>query len=376
MKRSSSRTLAVLAVILLIAAAVLFWRQRAPTTTLTAGPAPVPVTVAAVEARDVPHLARALGNVQSVHSVTLRSQVDGVLTEVLFEEGQRVAKGDLLARIDDRGIRAALDQARAERARNEAELRSARLDLERYAQLVERNAVSRQEYDRQRALVAQLEASAAASAAAVAAAEVELSHTRIVSPVTGRAGFRRVDPGNYVRASDAEGLFSVTQIEPIDVIFSLSESELPRLRGLAGEAATVRVYDRAGGSLLGEGTLTTIDNQINRATGTIRLRARLPNTSGELWPGQSVVVQLRTGVSADALVVPVAAVRHGLSGRYVLRVSEGRAEPVAVTVAFEDDSIAVISEGVAAGDSVITDGHSRVRTGSKVEPVAATEPGR
>lgn len=377
MKRSSRLPiLGMLAVLVIVAGAgaALLWRQQATAVTAGSGPTAVPVVVAVVEQRDVPHLARALGHVHSIHNVILRSQIDGILTEVLFEEGQRVAKGDLLARIDDRSIRAALNQARAEQARIQAELKSARLDLERYSRLVAQNAVSRQEYDRQQALVAQLEAMAAASEAAVAAAEVALSHTRIVSPVTGRVGFRRVDAGNFVRASDAEGLFSVTQMEPIDVVFSLSQSVLPRLPAIAG-SAPVKVYDRAGGNLLGEGMLTTIDNQVDRATGTIRLKARLPNTDGILWPGQSVVVELQTGISTGALVVPVTAVRHGLDGRYVFRVSGGKAEPVPVTVAFEDDSIAVIAEGVVAGDTVVTDGHLRLKPGSAVAPIAAAGTG-
>lgn len=377
MKRSSRlRLLGALVILLIVAgaAAAALWRQQATAVSVNTGPTAVPVVVAVVEQRDVPHLVRAIGNVHSIHNVILRSQIDGILTEVLFEEGQQVAKGDLLARIDDRSIRAALNQARAEQARIQAELRSAQLDLERYTRLVKQNAVARQEYDQQKALVAQLEAMTAASEAAVAAAEVALSHTRIVSPVTGRVGFRRVDAGNYVRASDAEGLFSVTQIEPIDVVFSLSQSVLPRLPAIAG-TAPVKVYDRAGGILLGEGVLTTIDNQVDRATGTIRLKARLPNTDGSLWPGQSVVVQLHTGVSAGALVVPVTAVRHGLNGRYVFRVSGGKAKPVPVTVAFEDDSIAVIAEGVAAGDTVVTDGHLRLKADSPVAPITATGTG-
>src|SRR5690606_30430437 len=204
---------------------------------------------------------------------------------------------------------------------------------------------SRQEYDRQKALVAQLEAMRAASEATVAAIEVELSYTRIVSPVSGRIGFRRVDAGNYVRASDSEGLFSITQIKPIEVVFSLSQSLLPQ-RWAISSPAPVRVYDRVGGILLGEGQLTTIDNQVDRATGTIRLKATLPNRDGMLWPGQAVVVQLQTGTTQGALVVPAVAVRHGLEGRYVFRITRDyQAEPVPVQVAFEDDEMAVIDAG-------------------------------
>lgn len=365
----------VLVLLLVVVVGAAFWWQgRSDPAAARSGPAPVPVVVATVEQRDVPHLARAIGTVQSIHSVILRSQIDGVLTEVLFKEGQPVTKGDLLARIDARSIRAALNQARAEQARNEAELRAARMDLERYSGLVAHNAVSRQEHDRQQALVAQLEAMVAASQAAVAAAEVQLSYTRIVAPVTGRIGFRRVDPGNYVRAGDADGLFSVIQFAPIDVSFALSQSLLTQLRDVAGTTAPVDVYDRAGGNLLGTGELATIDNQVDRATGTIRLKARLANAEGSLWPGQSVAVQLRTGVSAGARVVPVSAVRHGLEGRFVFRVHEGRVEPVAVKVAFEDADIAVIAEGVAVGDTVVVDGHSRLVAGSRVVPLTADAP--
>ncbi|NLO79754.1 MAG: efflux RND transporter periplasmic adaptor subunit [Xanthomonadaceae bacterium] len=375
MKRFSSfRILGLIAAFLLIGvgSAVGFWRQQDAVRAVTAQPAAIPVAVAVVEQRDVPHLVNAIGYVRPIHSVTLHTQVDGILTEVLFEEGQQVAKGDLLARIDDRAIQAALKQAQAELARVEAELEAARLDLERYAQLVRQNAVSRQEYDRQKALVAQLEAMRAASEATVAAIEVELSYTRIVSPVSGRIGFRRVDAGNYVRASDSEGLFSITQIKPIEVVFSLSQSLLPQLRAISSPAP-VRVYDRVGGILLGEGQLTTIDNQVDRATGTIRLKATLPNRDGMLWPGQAVVVQLQTGTTQGALVVPAVAVRHGLEGRYVFRITRDyQAEPVPVQVAFEDDEMAVIDAGLAAGDVVVIDGHARLRAGSRVTPIAAT----
>ncbi len=349
-------------------AAAVWWRQP-KTATAQATPQPVPVAVARAEQRDVPRVVRTVGTVQSMHSVVIRSQIDGVLTELLFQEGQQVNKGDLLARIDDRAIRAQLAQARAEKRRNEAELRSVRRELERAQRLLAAKAVSRQEYDQLEARVEQLEATLSANDAAIAAAEVQLSYTRIVSPVSGQAGMRRVDVGNLVRSSDGNGLVSITQIDPIDVVFHLSQDWLPRLTALGGRAP-VTVFDRGGGTELASGELSVIDNQVDQTTGTIRLKARFANAERRLWPGQSVAVALTTELLRDAVVVPAKAVRQGLAQRFVFRVDDGRARVAPVQVAFEDDDIAVIAAGVAAGDLVVTDGHARLRDGSAVRIAA------
>ncbi|QRK12400.1 efflux RND transporter periplasmic adaptor subunit [Archangium violaceum] len=366
---SWARKLGLLAVIVLAVAAVWWWLGGTSKPRTAAGPPTVPVVVEQVSRRDIPHLIRGIGTVQSLHSVVVRTQVDGLLTELAFKEGQRVNRGDLLARIDDRAIVAEVEQARAEKARNEAQLHAARIDLERYGNLVRDEAISRQAVDQQKAQVAQLEATLRANEATLAAAQVRLSYTRITSPVTGRVGLRRVDPGNVVRTSDAQGLVTVTQIDPIAVVFSLPQEELPRLQALLREpaAAPVTAFDRAGGAVLAEGRLTMIDNQIDPTTGTIPLKAEFPNAEGTLWPGQFVTVELKAGESQGATVVSARAVQRGLQGSFVFRVDESKATVVPVTVAYADDELAVVTSGVAPGDTVVSDGHSRLKAGSAVK---------
>lgn len=368
----SRGALAAVAVSIVILA-LLAWRL--PSSSLAAdppeGPPPVPVSVTTVEQRDVPQLAAGIGTVQSLHSVVLRPQVSGIVTEVLFEEGQQVKRGQLLARIDDRTIVANLRQAEAQKARNEAQLKAARLDQSRYDNLLAEKAISRQTVEQQIALVEQLEAAIRADEATIAAQQVQLSFTTITSPVHGRVGLRRVDPGNLVQAGDAAGLVTVTQVDPISVIFTLPQDLLSRLQGLAdGEShAPVGAYDRDGGVLLAEGKLTTIDNQVDASTGTIRLRAEFANARGQLWPGQFVTVRLQTGVSSNALVVPARTVRQGLQGPFVFRIREQSAELVPVQVGYSNDEIAVIQSGLAAGDSVVIDGHSRLTPNATVRLV-------
>jgi len=369
--------LGTLVFIALVVAAVSFVRlQRSqPAVAAMAPAAPVPVVVETVVRRHVPHLTRAIGTVTSLHSVTVRSQVDGLLTAVHFTEGQKVDAGALLATIDDRAIVARRDQARAELARNEAELESARIDLARYRALTTRAAVAAQVVDQQAALVAQLTASIAANRAAIVAAEVELSHTRIVSPVRGKVGLRLVDPGNLVRAGDSDGLVNVTQIAPIAVIFALPQEFLPRLQALlaAGDTKLVEVREHADGEVLATGHLSLVDNAIDSTTGTLRVKAEFANEDERLWPGQFVTVELATATSPDALVVSLAAVQRGVERPFVYRVLDGQVEVVAVQVAYEDEAFAVIAAGLAEGDVVVTDGQSRLKPGTRVRTLAADD---
>ncbi|MGE4059875.1 MAG: efflux RND transporter periplasmic adaptor subunit, partial [Sphingomonadales bacterium] len=258
----------------LVAIAALVWWLVAGGEPEAPPPPSVPVGVVRAEQRDVPHMASGIGTVESLHNVTLRPQVEGVLADVLFQEGQMVRKGDLLARIDDRAFAAALAQAQAEKARNEAQLRAAEQDLVRYQNLVKEEAISRQTLEQQQGSVGELRAAVNASDAAIAAAQVQLSYTRIVAPVSGRIGLRRIDPGNLVRASDTEGLVTVTQIAPISVVFSLPQTLVPSVQPLLKqpESASVVAFDRDNGTRLAEGRLSMIDNQIDAATGTIKLR--------------------------------------------------------------------------------------------------------
>lgn len=344
-------------------------RAAAPTTT----PAAVPVMLQTVQQRDVPQYARGIGSVQSLQSVTLRPQVEGVLAEVHFDEGQLVSKGQLLARIDDREYRAALLQAQAQQASAESQLRAAELDLQRFTSLAGEMSIPRQTVELQAALVEQRRAAVQAAEAAVATAQVRLSYTRIVSPVAGRVGLRRVDEGNLVRTSDADGLVTVTQINPISVLFTLPQDRLGDIGAQRRDGAEppVTVSERDGGATLATGRLTTIDNQIDAATGTIQLRAEFANADGRLWPGQLVSAQLLVGTRRAALTVPARSVRQGLNGAYVFRVRDAVADVVPVRVAWQDDDLAVIDQGLAAGDRIVVDGYSRLRAGTPVKELTS-----
>lgn len=354
---------AALAVIVLLA-----WWLWPSAAAAPPAPPPVPVGLATVEQRDVPQWTKGIGSVESLHAVTLRPQVEGVLAEVRFREGQDVRRGDLLARIDDREYAAALLRAEADLASNRAQLVAAEQDLERYRKLLEEEAISLQTVEQQTATTARLRAAVKSSEAAVATAQVQLSYTRITAPVGGRVGLRRVDPGNLVRTSDAEGLVTVTQLDPISVIFSLPQEQLSRLHPLLqGEAAQVTALDRDNGTALAQGRLATVDNQVDPATGMVRLRAEFANKDGRLWPGQFVAISLRTGAQPAALVVPTQAVRQGLKGPFAFRVRDDKAELVPLEVAYQDDEIAIIAKGLAAGDRIVIDGHSRLKPGTAVK---------
>lgn len=366
------RAAAIGAVVLLAAG---YWWHARTSAELAAAPkggggSGVPVTVAEVERRDVPQRLSAIGTVQSLHTVVLRPQVTGTITEVLFNEGELVERGALLARIDDRSIKAALAQAQAEKSSGEADLRIAELDLSRYNGLSDRSIVSRQTIDQQAALVEKLKAAIRASEARIEAQRVQLSFTEIRSPVRGRVGIRRIDPGNLVQVGDEQGLVTVTQVDPISVMFTVPQEVLPRLRQAAKAPGQMRVtaFDRDGSAPLAQGRLTTLDNQIDVATGTLRLRAEFANTSSDLWPGQFVTLQLETGTSADATVVPAHAIQQGLEGAFVYRVQDSIAEPVQVVTSYLDDEIAVIATGIVPGDLIVIDGQSRLRPGAKVKP--------
>lgn len=362
---------AIGAVVLL--AAGYWWYSRAPAK-LAAVPAGggsgVPVIVAEAEQRDVLQRISAIGTVQSLHTVVLRPQVTGTVTQVLFAEGELVERGALLARIDDRSIKAALSQAQAEKSSGEADLRIAELDLARYNGLRDRSIVPRQTIEQQVALVEKLKAAIQASEARIEAQRVQLSFTEIRSPVRGRAGMRRIDPGNLVQVGEAQGLVTVTQVDPISIVFTLPQEVLPRLRQATKGSRPMRVtaFDRDGSAPLAEGRVTMLDNQIDVTTGTLRLRAEFSNASNDLWPGQFVSLQLETGTSANATVVPAHAVQQGLEGPFVYRVRAAVAEPVQIVTSYLDDEIAVIATGVAPGELIVIDGQSRLRPGAKVKP--------
>ena len=375
MRITSPRTLLVLLAIALLAAAAWFVAER-PRSAHISQPTVIPVSATTVKREDVPRFLSAIGTVQSLHSVVIRPQVEGVLTRIAVQEGQAVQKGDLLATLDDRAIRASLDQARAQLKQSQAQLQVAQVDLKRYQLLSEDNGISRQTLDQQQALVNQLKASILGNQAAIAAAKVQLSYTQIRSPVTGRVGIRNIDEGNLVRTSDAQGLFSVTQIDPIAVEFAVPQQWLPTLQGLvaAEPPAPIRAYlegnGDSGGLLLGEGHLSLIDNQIAANTGTLRAKAAFDNAQARLWPGQLVSLKIQTSIQRDALVVPPGVVQRGIDQHFVYRVEDDKVAVVPVKVLYQDSNLNVIS-GVAVNDTLVADGQSRLRPGARVEVLAA-----
>ncbi|WP_047337754.1 efflux RND transporter periplasmic adaptor subunit [Pseudomonas protegens] len=376
----------VTAAVLVVFIAGVAWFLNKPATARLAAPTAIPVRVVSVQQQDVPRYASGIGTVLSLHSVVIRPQVDGILTRLLVKEGQLVKTGDLLATIDDRSIRANLDQARAQLAQNQAQLQVAQINLKRYKLLSVDDGISKQTYDQQVALVNQLNATAQGNQAAIDAAQVQLSYTQIRSPVSGRVGIRTVDEGNFLRMSDTQGLFSVTQIDPIAVEFSLPQQMLPTLQQLIGaqDPAAVKAFlgadSNSAGALLGNGHLTLIDNQINTGTGTIRAKAEFSNAQQQLWPGQLVTVKIQTALDRNALTVPPTVVQRGLDQHFVYRVKGQQVEVVPVQVVYQDSGLNIIS-GVQAGDVLVSDGQSRLKPGSQVQVlsdppqvVQATEP--
>ena len=330
--------------------------------------APIPASAAPAVRADVPVIARGLGTVQPYQSVLIRARVDGTLERIAFIEGQEVNKGDLLAEIDPRPYQAALDQARAKKAADQAMLRNAALDLQRYANLAKSDFASRQSVDTQRATVAQQAAALEGDDAAIAAAQLNLDFCRITAPFDGRVGLRQVDPGALIHATDAQGIVVLSQIHPIAVLFTLPQDRLPAVQQAMARRtlpATARASD--GGALLGTGTLLAPDNAIDASTGTIRLKAIFPNDTRMLWPGEFVNVGLRLDTLKDQLTIPFVAVQHGPDGLYVYRVKPDRTiEHVAITTGQESHGRIVALTGLQAGDMVVTDGQSRLSDGSTV----------
>ncbi|MBI6906893.1 efflux RND transporter periplasmic adaptor subunit [Pseudomonas palleroniana] len=366
------RNTALLVGVLLVLAAAA-WALTRPAKTKLAAPAAIPVRVVSVAQQDVPRFVSGIGSVLSLHSVVIRPQIDGILTRLLVKEGQWVKAGDLLATLDDRSIRASLDQARAQLGESQAQLQVALVNLKRYKALSVDDGVSKQTYDQQQALVNQLKATVQGNQAAIDSAQVQLSYTQIRSPVSGRVGIRTVDEGNVLRMSDTQGLFSVTQIDPIAVEFSLPQQMLPTLQGLiaAPTQANVDVYmgadtDGQTGDLLAEGHLSLIDNQINSTTGTLRAKAEFNNAAQRLWPGQLVTLKIQTAMDNNALVVPPTVVQRGLDSHFVYRVSGDKVEVVPVQVVYQNSDLNII-KGVQAGDVLVSDGQSRLKAGARVE---------
>ena len=331
----------------------------------------VPVTIASVEKADFPVYLEGLGTVQGFNTVVVRTRVDGQIDNIAFKEGQLVNKGDLLAQIDPRPFQAALDQAKAKKDQDEANLANAKLDLQRYTKLGE--FATRQQTDTQRSTVQQVTAQIEADAAAIANAQTQLDYTTIRAPIAGVTGFRQVDQGNIVNAATQTGLVTIAQIEPIAVIFTAPEEKLPAIKdALASHSPQVIALSTDGKKVLSEGTLSLINNQVDTTSGTIRLKAVFNNSDHVLWPGQSVSTRLLVNTLKDAVVIPDDAVQHGINGLYVFAVDQNnKAELQQVSIGASTNGRTVIEKGLTPGQKVIVSGQYRIQPGSVVTTTVA-----
>ena len=332
---------------------------------------PVVVKTAPVKAQDMPNFRAGIGTVTPAFSVTVKARVDGQLDAVGFTEGEDVRKGQVIARLDPRTLQAQLLQAQAQRARDQATLANARIDLQRYTTLIAQDAATQQQLDTQKALVAQLDATVKTDDAQINYAQVQLGFTTIVAPISGRVGARLVDPGNIVHAADTTGLVVINQIDPISVLFTLPEDAVQdtnQALSTARKPLVVQAYPRSGTALLGVGTLTLVNNQIDTTTGTVQMKASFPNPLHTLWPGQFVNMRLILGTYAKALTVPEAAVQRSQTGVYTYVVSaDGQTvRSQAITLVQIEDGVAIVASGLSAGQRVVVDGQYKLKPGSRI----------
>ncbi|MEJ8319382.1 MdtA/MuxA family multidrug efflux RND transporter periplasmic adaptor subunit [Pseudomonas oryzihabitans] len=333
---------------------------------------PTPVRVVAVEQRSFPIVRKSIGTVTALNTVNVRTRVAGELVRVAFEEGQKVKAGELLASIDPRPYEVALQQAEGTLQQNQAQLRNAELDLKRYQGLFREDSIARQTLDTQEALVNQYRGTLKNSQAAVADAKLNLAFTQIKAPIAGRVGLRQLDGGNLLSANDSTVVAVITQTQPISVVFTLPESQLGELlrRARAGQTLPVEAWDRGGSRKVADGTLQSFDNQIDTATGTLKFRARFANGDEALFPNQFVTVRVREQVLEQALVVPSASIQFGSNGTFAYVVgADNKIQVRSLKLGPDDGSLTVVTEGLAAGDRVVTEGTDRLREGNEVEVV-------
>lgn len=364
--------------LLLVGAGVAFgllWKRPPPDTPPNkAAPRPVPVVALPVRKADLPVYLHGLGTVVPLQTALVKSRVDGELIRVAFTEGQLVKAGDLLAEIDPRPYRVLLDQAQGQYARDQALLKNARLDLERYRTLLAQDSIAGQQLDTQQALAAQYEATLKVDQSQIDSARLQLTYARITAPISGRLGLRLVDRGNIVHANDAGGLVVITQIQPVAVVFSIPEDSLPRVQALlrrGDDKPAVEAYDREGRTKLATGALLTLDNQIDSTTGTVKLKAQFDNADGALFANQFVNARLLMELRSAATLVPSSAIQRTSQGALVYVVKADKtvsARPVVLGPTLGEDTS--VESGVAPGESVVADGGDRLREGSKVEPIS------
>jgi multidrug efflux system membrane fusion protein len=381
----------IVAVVLLLAGLVFTIRHLQHSTQADAGNpgrgrgpggqgGPIPVSVATAATGEIELRIPALGTVTPLATVTVKTQISGILQKIAFTEGQLVHQGDMLAQIDPRPYEAAVRQMEGNLRRDEALLADARLDLKRYEGLVKEDSIAVQQLDTQRALVDQYEGTIESDQGQLQTAKVNLIYTRIVSPVDGRVGLRQVDQGNYVTPGDANGIVVVNQVQPITVIFPIPEDNVPALgrRLKEGGALEVDAFDRTNSTKLAQGKLLTLDNQIDTATGTVKLRALFENADGALFPNQFVNIQLLEDVLRDQVIMPNSAVRRGAPNGvvttfvYVVK-PDSTVTVRPITLRVVDGDRAAVKEGLAAGETVVTEGGDRLRDGAQVQlPKAAS----
>lgn len=392
--KGSNKSRWVIAIVVIIAAiaAFWFWQNRsepqgtAPVATgqakpsagtgrrgMRSGPlAPVQAATATQEA--VPRYLTGLGTITAANTVTVRSRVDGQLLALHFQEGQQVKAGDLLAEIDPSQFKVALAQAQGQLAKDKATLANARRDLARYQQLVKTNLVSRQELDAQQALVNETEGTLKADEASVASAQLQLDWTRITAPVDGRVGLKQVDIGNQISSGDTTGIVVLTQTHPIDLVFTLPESDIATVvqAQKSGQPLVVEAWDRTNSTKLSAGVLLSLDNQIDVTTGTIKVKARFNNQDDALFPNQFVNARMLVDTEHNAVVIPAAALQMGNEGHFVWVLNdENKVSKHLVKTGIQDSQKVVISAGISAGERVVTDGIDRLTEGAKVEVVQA-----
>jgi multidrug efflux system membrane fusion protein len=342
----------------------------------------VPVLTVDVVQRDVPVWREGLGSVAAFYTVTVKTQVDGRIDRVAFKEGQRVKKGDLLVQIDPRPFAIQLESAQAAMARDAANMKNAQLNADRYKTLSQQNLISVQQYTDQQASVDQLAATVASDKAMIDTARLNLDYARITTPIDGVTGVRLVDPGNVVHAADTTGLVIVTQLDPIALLFTLPEDDLGDITAAMAaskEPLPVDAVSRDGDQALGRGKLSLIDNEINQATATIRLKAIFDNPQSALWPNQFVKARLRLSTRKNAITVPAAVVQHGPSGTFAYVVTgtgaTAAAEMRPIVVAATQGDVAVIQSGLTPGEQVVVEGQAQLRPGAKVAPRPASSAG-
>jgi membrane fusion protein, multidrug efflux system len=337
----------------------------------------IPVQTTQVTQRDVPIWLEGLGNVAAFYTVTLKPMVDGRIDRVLFTEGQAVKKGDALIQIDPRPFLIQLESAQAALARDEANLKNSRVNLDRYKVLTKQNLIAVQQMTDQEASVAQLVAQVDADRAQVDAAQLNLDYAKVTSPIDGVTGVRLVDPGNVVHAADPGGLVVVTQLDPIAVFLTLPEDDLPAIaKAMASGTLAVDALSRSGDQTLGRGKVLLVDNQINQATATVRLKAVFANPQHSLWPNQFVKARVELAIRKQALVVPAAVVQHGPQGTFVYVVGADMsvaARPVTIDAVQGD--LALVATGLSSGEVVVLDGQAQLRPGARVAPRPAPTAG-